>query len=89
MSDWSNSSLEKTRTYNVTTATTTTTTTSAAENGSKVRKKMPPKETEIVRKKEVEQIPSAPSSELFELLCRLQSARLDDQVKNVIKLFWP
>ena len=38
-----------------------------------------PNEIESVRKNEMEHIPSAPSSELFELLCRLQSSRLDDQ----------
>ena len=94
MSDWSSgSSMDKMRTYNVQTATMTTTTStaaaagaaamaaapSAAENGTKVRKKTPQKESEIVRAKDVEQIPTAPSSELFELLCRLQSSRLDDQ----------
>ena len=92
MSDWSQnttvSPFDKTRTYAVTS--------SAAENGSKVRKKeiaevvrkktqneiehVRKKEGEIVRKMEIEHIPSAPSSELFELLCRLQSSRLDDQV---------
>ena len=76
-----------------TTTTTTTATNAAADNGSKVRKKMPqqqqqqqqPAEVEHIRKRNpttgevVEHIPSAPSSELFELLCRLQSSRLDDQ----------
>ena len=94
MPDWANSTtvspFDKTRTYAVTPSA------SAAENGSKVRKKevaevvqkktqneiehVRKKEGEIVRKMEIEHIPSAPSSELFELLCRLQSSRLDDQV---------
>ena len=44
-----------------------------------VRKKTTQNEIENVRMNEMEHIPSAPSSELFELLCRLQSSRLDDQ----------
>ena len=94
MSDWTNPSspFDKTRTYAVTTTSSTSTATNAAENGSKVRKKTPqqqqqqqqqqqPTEVEHLRKtgEVVEPVPSAPSSELFELLCRLQSSRLDDQ----------
>jgi hypothetical protein len=88
------SPFDKTRTYAVTASTSTSTAAENGSKVRKkplpadvdsIRKAAPLEVVESGRKRtpEVDPAgsgPSAPSSELFELLCRLQSSRLDDQV---------